>query len=298
MFLGFAGLIAGRLGVLWIHFDVFAQFTLHFAVMVAAFLIGYLMPRARVLTAVALIVIAITGIGLWPHLVSRDVEITGAAKVGERTIRLMSFNTRLASRNADAIADEVLRNDPDVAVLIEFGEDKRSALAALRAHYPYQADCFGIAYCYMAVVAKAPFANVESRGVWAGPPLIRVSFGPEFSGLTVVGIHTIRFPHQRAHLKQIEELMGFLDQIEGPRVVAGDFNATPFSRILSTFGERSRLTRLTILPTWPARLQLPQLAIDHVFVGAGVKSTEAERIGRNAGSDHYPVIVGLAVSAP
>ena len=64
MFLGFAGLIAGRLGVLWIQFDVFSHFTLHFAAIIVAFLVGYLMPRMRVITAVALVILAVVAIGL------------------------------------------------------------------------------------------------------------------------------------------------------------------------------------------------------------------------------------------
>jgi endonuclease/exonuclease/phosphatase (EEP) superfamily protein YafD len=298
MFIGFAGLIAGRLGVLWIHFDVFSQFTLHFAAMVVAFLLGYLMPRARVLTALALLFIAIVAIGVWPHLASSGVDAFASATGTERSLRLMSFNTRITRHNADAVAQEVLRNDPDVAILVEFGEDKRSALETLKARYPFQADCFATADCYMVIVAKFPFANVESRGVWEGPPLIKASFGSELAGVTVVGVHTIRFPHQRAQLNQVEELARYLDTIEGPRVVSGDFNATPYSRILSTFADRSRMERITVLPSWPAWLQLPQLAIDHVFASRGVRMIETARIGRNSGSDHYPIIVGLAVSPP
>ena len=298
MLIGLGGLVAGRLGVLWIDFDVFAQFTLHFAAILLAFLIGYLMPRARVLTAVAVIIVAVVAIGVWPHFASRGIEAAGAPSSTEHALRLMSFNTRLARHNGDAVAQEVLRNDPDVAILIEVGEEKRSGLDALKARYPYQTDCFAIPECYMAIVAKVPFAGVESRASWEGPPLIKVSFGGELGGITIVGVHTIRFPHQRAQFRQIEELIRFVDGIEGPLVVAGDFNSTPFSRMLNAFAERSRMSRLTVLPSWPAWLQLPQLAIDHVFAGRGVRATEAPRIGKNAGSDHYPVIVGLAVSGP
>jgi endonuclease/exonuclease/phosphatase (EEP) superfamily protein YafD len=42
-------------------------------------------------------------------------------------------------------------------------------------------------------------------------------------------------------------------------------------------------------------LQLPQLAIDHIFASDEVKSVEDARIGGNAGSDHYPLLVSVAV---
>jgi endonuclease/exonuclease/phosphatase (EEP) superfamily protein YafD len=150
----------------------------------------------------------------------------------------------------------------------------------------------------MAIVAKAPLSNIESRAGWEGPPLMRATLGGEWGGVTVVGVHTIRFPHQRAQLKQINALTRYVDDVEGPVIVAGDFNATPFSRLLNTFAQGSQMTRLTYYPSWPAWLRLPQLAIDHVFIGRGIRQTEGSRIGGNAGSDHYPVIVGVTVSPP
>jgi endonuclease/exonuclease/phosphatase (EEP) superfamily protein YafD len=297
MFIAGAGLMAGRVGVLWIHFDVFSQFTLHFGATLISFLIGFLMPRARVSAAIVLVILAAVVIGTWPHLASRNI-VVGAATGAERILRLMSFNTNFNRRNDDALAEEVLRNDPDLVVLVEIGQVKRAALEKLKPRYPYQVDCFALRVCSMAIIAKAPFATVQLRGVRGGPPLIAVSFGPELAGLTVIGIHTLRFPHQRAQLRQIEKLALFLNGMQGrPLVVSGDFNATPFSRMLSIFAERSRMTRLTSLPTWPAFLSLPQLAIDHVFVGHGVRTVGSPRIGRNAGSDHYPVIIDIAVSA-
>jgi len=49
LLLGLCGLAASRLGQLWIAFDVFSQFTLQFAVITVAFLIGWAMPRAKLL---------------------------------------------------------------------------------------------------------------------------------------------------------------------------------------------------------------------------------------------------------
>jgi endonuclease/exonuclease/phosphatase family metal-dependent hydrolase len=57
----------------------------------------------------------------------------------------------------------------------------------------------------------------------------------------------------------------------------------------------ANLTRLTYLPSWPSRLGLPQIAIDHIFVSAGLEPLEAAVIGEPAGSDHYPVSARIAV---
>ena len=99
---GLAGLVASRLGQLWIAFDVFSQFTLQFAVIAAAFLVGLLMPRAKLLTAAVLLVLGIAGIGMWPHLASRDPWPAVTAAEGERALKVASFNTLWINNDADA----------------------------------------------------------------------------------------------------------------------------------------------------------------------------------------------------
>jgi endonuclease/exonuclease/phosphatase (EEP) superfamily protein YafD len=89
-----------------------------------------------------------------------------------------------------------------------------------------------------------------------------------------------------------------LDAITGPRIVMGDFNATPYSRVTQTFASQGNFLRLTNLPTWPARTGMPQVAIDHIFVSPGIRQLESEGIGNGAGSDHFPIYMKLAVPVP
>jgi endonuclease/exonuclease/phosphatase (EEP) superfamily protein YafD len=291
------GLVAGRLGALWIHFDVFTQLSLHFCALAVAGIIGFLMPRARVLSVTVLMIAAILAIGIWPHKVSETPKSLGALAPGEIGVRLATFNTWSSNADADAVAAAIESLDPDIATLMEFGPEKSRALEQLRLRYPYQYSCIGIDYCYMAIVSKEPFAGApEARGGdWQGPAYVLARFGPEVGNLTVLGAHTLRFPHQRAQFRQIAELAKIVQSQTRPMIVMGDFNATPFSRQLATFEQSTGLKRLTWLPTWPALLNLPQLAIDHVFVSGSIRQLEEERIGDHAGSDHHPVTLLVAV---
>ena len=294
--LGLAGLAASRLGQLWIAFDVFSQFTLQFGVVTIAFLLGMLMPRAKLLTAFVVLVLGIVGIGMWPHLASRVPIALGKAEAGERELKVASFNTYWSNPDADAVKAEILALDADVITLIEMGPDKRRILEELKDHYPYQAHCYGVDYCNLVILSKLPIVDSDSRGSsWPGPSYIRAKLGPEAGGLTVIGVHTIRFPHSQAQFRQISEIASLIEKTPGLRLVMGDFNATPFSRILSVMSDKANLTRLTMLPTWPAQAGLPQIAIDHIFISQGLKATEAPQIGDAAGSDHYPVTARIAV---
>jgi len=290
--LGLAGIAAGRLGVLWIDFDVFAQFTLQFAIIAFAGLVGIFMRRGRTLTTLVIIILGYVAVGLWPHVASNGIASPPSGMTDQgRVLTVLSFNSSLQNLDGEAVAREVERHTPDIVVLIESGSEKRQIFERLRASFPYQVNCLEIAYCDMAVLAKFPIAESEGHVLWRGPPVIRAIFGPELNGLSVFGVHSTRFPHQRSQLIQMIELAKYVDRSPGQHVVMGDFNSTPYSRLLQTFQRNSGLNRLTNLPTWPAKLlQLPQIDIDHIFISSGLEPVGRAHIGNAAGSDHYPVI--------
>lgn len=293
--LGVGGLVGSRLGHLWIAFDVFSQFTLQFAILTAGFVIGFIMPRARLLAAFIVIILGLLAIGIWPHAMGRLPANMATAPAGQREITVASFNTWYWNQNVDAVRAEVERLDADIVTLVEMGPNKKPALAALKQRYPHQATCFTIDFCNLAVISKFPIVGTDAKVSWTGPPVILAKFGPELNGLTVIGVHTIRFPHSRAQFRQSIALAGLIETTPGLKLVMGDFNATPFSRIITTITARTGLVRLTDLPSWPSNLNLPQVAIDHIFASPSIVQTKAQRIGEPAGSDHYPVIVGVAI---
>ncbi|MBC8036710.1 MAG: endonuclease/exonuclease/phosphatase family protein [Rhizobiales bacterium] len=298
LLIGVGGLAASRLGHLWISFDVFSQFTLQFAIVTVAFALGRIMPRARLFVAFLVLVAGIGAIGAWPHVASREPWIVSELKAGERAVTVASFNTLYDNEQADAVRAEIERLDADIVTLIEFGPNKHGLLKTLAARYPHQAECFAMDYCHLAILSKFPLTDSNGRTGWDGPPIIMAKLGPEFGGLTVIGVHTLRFPHARAQFRQIKALADLIDTLPGPKLVMGDINATPFSRITATLVNQTGLMRLTSLPTWPSHARLPQMAIDHIFASPGIRILESERIGQTAGSDHYPITMKLAVPAP
>lgn len=295
LLLGLAGLVGSRLGQLWVAFDVFSQFTLHFAVVTVAFLVGWLMPRAKLLTAFLVIVAGVAAIGAWPQVASRNAGPLAAAPAGGIALRVATFNTLYVNGDVSAVEAEIRRLDADVVALVEVGPNKRRMLEALRDRYPHQANCFEIDYCNLAILSRLPLTPAGAEVRWEGPPYLAARLGPEAGGLTVMAVHTIRFPHSRAQFRQVVALGSMIETMPGRKLVMGDFNATPFSRIIETVENRGGLTRLTKLPSWPSHIGLPQIAIDHIFVSSGIRALSGPRIGEPAGSDHYPVVVDIAV---
>ena len=298
LLIGVAGLFASRLGQLWVAFDVFSQFTLQFAVLTVAFLVGNFLPWGRLTAAFLLTIGGIAAIGSWPHAMERLPSALAPLKEGETALKVASFNLWYANPDVAGIAAEVRRLDADIISLIEIGPDKRAMIEGLRDLYPYRAECFADAYCHLAVLSKLPIAENLSRSSWEGPPMMVVRLGGRARDLVVIGAHTIRFPHTRAQFRQVRALARFIETMPGAKIVMGDFNATPFSRVTRAVEEETGLVRLTALPTWPAWVDLPQMAIDHIFASPELRVIGDERVGRPMGSDHYPIVMTLALPAP
>jgi endonuclease/exonuclease/phosphatase (EEP) superfamily protein YafD len=289
------GLAAGRLGNLWIAFDVFSQFTLQFLFAAAAFTIGLLMPRGKILVALVLFIGLTVGLSVFPYYESRHVAILGTATDAERELHVASFNTWYGNQKVDEVQAEIARIDADVVVLIEFGPNKQKIYDALKKQFPYQVKCPNNSDCELGILSKFPLSSSGIDVGWAGPDFVYASLGADFGGLTIFGVHTTRFPHPRAQFTQIRAMAKKLETVVGPHIVVGDMNATPFSRVTQTLATAANLTRLSNLPTWPAQFGLPQVAIDHIFVSAGIRALTSESIGNNVGSDHFPVFMKLAI---
>jgi endonuclease/exonuclease/phosphatase (EEP) superfamily protein YafD len=293
LLIGVVGLCLGRLGHLWIRFDVFSQFSIQFLLLAVAAVLGMVSPRLKGLVGSVLFVLFVCLYGLWPHFPQRGAE--AAVADGEKRLRVGHFNVHGIHAENEAVIATIRKLNPDVMDLVEFTGQNTPVLEALKSQYPYQLSCLNVSACDFAMISKTPLLNYASKGSWEGSPYIKATLGPEFGNLTVIGTHTTRFPFAVAQFKQVNALAKELQGIPGPMVVMGDFNATPFSRVIQTFAGSLDLIRQSSLPTWPTRFGFPQLAIDHIFTTQAIRALDQERIGDAAGSDHYPVSITLAV---
>jgi endonuclease/exonuclease/phosphatase (EEP) superfamily protein YafD len=85
----------------------------------------------------------------------------------------------------------------------------------------------------------------------------------------------------------------------GLKIVAGDFNVTPWSghfrQLVRHSGLRSSHLGRGIQSTWPSRLPLPfRIPIDHALVSPEIGVARRE-VGRAFGSSHQPLIVDLVL---
>jgi endonuclease/exonuclease/phosphatase (EEP) superfamily protein YafD len=298
MCIAFAGIGMGHLSRYFIYLDVFSHLTLHFGIAAIACGWAYLMPKHRLVSAVAMMLAGMLAIGLWPNVQPRVLEPRGIEVVpeGYRKLRVMSFNAWLWNRDQDAIRAQIELQDPDIVFFAEVNRHTRELATSMLDTFPHQFPMMLSHGVHLHIMSRLPLSGETVRGPWKGPVFLRASLGPEWGNLTILGTHTLRAPRVNAQWVQVTTLADYVAGIPSPRLVMGDFNATPYSRMVRTFAARTGLDRRTVMPTWPANnWRLPQLAIDHMFADRELLFPSGVQVGEMAGSDHLPIIARILV---
>lgn len=230
---------------------------------------------------------------------------------------LMTHNVFGLNFDMERLKATIEAEKPDIIALQEyFGEQSSELHPLLQAQYPYFAQCRGGKRANIAIYSKLPFREAEEDGACPNDAYgkqrtarILASFAPEggvpFSVMTTHLDWPVPVMRQA---KQFEELTLAVNETEGPLLVVGDFNSTPWSYAMRDFAMRTMLERQTRnVVTFPLRFTVPQqlfpnglmetmpvLPLDHVLTRGGVKVHDV-RASSDTGSDHLPIVVRFSV---
>lgn len=291
-----AGFFADR----WLPLDLLTHFRLQFAGASIAFAIAIMMPRLRLLVALAGLVATLFAVAYVPARLAEKAQADAAGEtVSGAPVRLISFNAWTRNRDWKSIQRFLERERADVVVLVEIGPEKEPLFDAVRELYPWQTDCTALATCRLAILSRHPWSEARAeRATGTMPPVIWAQFGEALGNIRIYGTHLTRPPRIRHQLDQTDTLAARLAEETRPLVIAGDFNATPWSLVFNRFTAASGLRAITGLrPTWPVvPVALPQVAIDHVFASDGIATTRVD-VGPLLGSDHLPVVSDIVVKS-
>jgi endonuclease/exonuclease/phosphatase (EEP) superfamily protein YafD len=151
-----------------------------------------------------------------------------------------------------------------------------------------------------AVFSRVPLADVMVTESEHWPT---ISARVDFAGtrLALVDVHAIGPPQgMRRHDATVDALVTLARGLPAPRVLAGDFNASPYNRTLSRIADlgldsvHERRGR-GLAVTWPNGAHLlPPIRLDHVFVDDALVVLDVREL-EGAGSDHKPVVTDLAL---
>ena len=281
-------------GAMWWALDLTTHFRVHyFGGLFVAALLMWLARRRRL--AVLFTVACLLNLGaVAPQYFPRsaDAEATGPA------LRLMQMNVRFGNRRHDLVAAAIRRNDPDVLVLQEVNDRWIDALSEVLADYPYAAvrtRGLGIG------VFSRHELEAEVRTLGDPLPSVVARLSPGDAPLTLIATHPLRPSGGEASRRrddQLAALAEYVGELDGPVIVLGDLNATPWSApfraLLRDTGLRDASRGRGLHATWPASLPLLRIPIDHCLHSAGIEIAR-EAVGSNVGSDHSPLIIDAHV---
>ncbi|MCS6761764.1 MAG: endonuclease/exonuclease/phosphatase family protein [Candidatus Devosia symbiotica] len=228
-----------------------------------------------------------------------------------QTVKMMTHNLFGLNYDMAQVVAAFRSEDTDIIVLQEyFGEQTSDLHSRLLKDYPYFVRCRGGKRANLGLYSRIPFEQVQDHACpdnayvmnRTGHILVRFTVPGDkpFSVLTTHMDWPLPVARQR---EQLAALSAVVADIEGPLIVAGDFNSTPWSYALRDFVASNGLVRETVnLVTYPMRFfyfdawrdMIPFLPLDHVMTRGGVVVYELHA-GHRTASDHLPVVFSFSV---
>ncbi len=189
------------------------------------------------------------------------------ATLTERPIKLISANINFKNTDLQALKELINSEQPEILVLLELSHEQARQFTGLKG-YPFRQinpddSPFGIG-----LLSKLPFSGVTVDSNWRGSslkiPTIEVVAEWNNQLIKVVAFHPmppIAPEYHAARNQKIQEIVEESKQSGLPTIIAGDFNATPWS---SAFAHIDYMRATGLQSTWPMRYL--GIAVDHVLV--------------------------------
>lgn len=199
--------------------------------------------------------------------------------------RIAIYQKNMLLRNAalEELAADIRAANPVAVTLQEVSEANLAMLEALAELYPHQQLCPWGSVGGTAVLSRLPM--VEGSGVCA-PGLAAMQVADGDREFWLVSVH-LRWPYPYGQASHVRELLPVLARLEGPVIMAGDFNmvvwADAVKRLAAVTGTEAASPTFGTYTGFAPWLLLP---IDHVFAPMGGRVS----LRRALGSDHLGLL--------
>jgi endonuclease/exonuclease/phosphatase (EEP) superfamily protein YafD len=213
-------------------------------------------------------------------------------------IKVAHANLWYRNREHARFVDWVRSEHPDVLVVSELTDEWATALRGLIDILPYHRLAGS---GDVGILTAWPWRDVEPGSL--PRHLAIVDLDTPAGALRLIGAHPPA-PMTAANAARRDAVIGVAaTQAQSspvPVIVAGDFNATPWTRAMRGLVEDASLHYGPGAwdSTWPVGLPRPfGVAIDHVLAGNGCRVVDRWH-GRIVGSDHWPVVARVHCPMP
>jgi endonuclease/exonuclease/phosphatase (EEP) superfamily protein YafD len=229
----------------------------------------------------------------------------GPSRPASGELRVLSFNILGSNRHFGEVIDFIRASEADVVVLHEVTrrwEDAIEEASAAFADWEYEVtEARGGGDLFGSLVLAPTGTVVESFGFGVTDPRSIEILLPD--GVAMLAVHPLS-PSSEFRAEQNDRQLQFAadwaaDQ-EGPTIVVGDFNATPWSyafrRLISSTDLANSERGFGLELSYPADAHpLLRVPIDHLLYSDELAVVD-RRLGPALGSDHFPLTVDLALT--
>jgi endonuclease/exonuclease/phosphatase (EEP) superfamily protein YafD len=229
----------------------------------------------------------------------QEVRLSLAGRPSQPLLKLLSFNLLSTNPNGEELARFIAGSGVDVAVLME-AAPIADHNAILQASYPYYAGCDDGSRCGgVVILSRTPLADITVRsmsGVWQNR-LVTASTTIAGQRVNIVAAHLVKPYFDDFAAEELSRLGAVVDGLEGPLVLAGDFNAAAWSDSIDALVRRRHLAPGPFYPaTWPVRLGPLGVPIDNIFARGPLVIDTVSAIADPMGSNHRGLMAEIRVT--
>lgn len=215
-------------------------------------------------------------------------------------ISLLQLNMYYSNKSPEKVIALVKQHNTDLVVLQEVSKKNKHIVDAISADYPYAMSCPFATTGAVVVLSKLPKAGEDSTGCASRMGLGWMRINVKGKEISIASIH-LHWPYPFGQDDQIDALYTTLTEIPRPVIIAGDFNAAPWSHAVTRISEATKTEvagglRFTLQKSVFRGLIPINLPIDHILKPEDVVIREI-KTGSHVGSDHLPVISRLVLNA-
>lgn len=284
----------------WWVLDLAAHFRVQYAAAALVLLVPFALRRRYAWCAALAASAALSLLPVLPYLPLGTQP--AVASTSGRPVEVLTANVLFRNHSADRLLKIVREQSPDVVVLVEYTDEWAGAVDELRHAYPHRFERPARRADGIALFSRYPLDDVTPLALGRSLAVAAVVHPPGEPKFTLVGVH-LRSPttgwRSGQRNWQFGQLAERLAEVEGPVVVTGDFNITPYSPyftdwLAQTGLSDARARHRSLVATWPAPLSFLGIPIDHFVVSEDIEVVAQRRLPA-FGSDHYPILAELAV---
>jgi endonuclease/exonuclease/phosphatase (EEP) superfamily protein YafD len=224
-----------------------------------------------------------------------------AAENADTIFTVYSVNINKNNGDLANLKREILEIDPEIVLLLEVTPSHEELLRSLKEKYSYRIQNVFKGALGFVFLSQFPIQNYHITELSDyGNSLLEAALKINTRSVLFYGIHARRPDRGDFNERKMQFVNPArrINEKAMPAIVAGDFNATPYSQVFRDFvrisGLKDSREGFGWQPSWPTYFPPLWIPIDHILVTPDI-TIHNRTTGSYIGSDHYPVIANLSL---